>query len=596
MSARYSPIVSADELASPQAYRQLRRPEAAEEFRRDVEALVGQACRSEEDGVRLAAAFVALSRDLRGEGALSFAGLLPTSRFEAARTAYDAEMSAKGSRGTLHNYLNASHSPLLLDDPHFRETFAHPLLVALVAHALGGPVKIVDLRAKDTQPVDVVARDNTLHIDNNPFMDEFKVIVTWTLGTERGPAGQGLTYLPRTNRLFRQCFVDADGDASSDEDGCIFPTQTRVDEALAAQARFFDDRQPRIVHLEDLTAPCHTIFAASRVVHHRYRTSTGAPRSAIMASFHRVDDGTDQLGVPDLTGSDLDRFLLAGAAGPSFLDLLRGEVTRIVDALRQSLARPGLVVDTDRHLLAGEALRTWYDRQSAGVTLNRLREADLAGDAAEPAAERLVRRMRYDLQGPLNMPLYADMSEEVRKRARIVIREMAPEQILDCLTRLRGDWMRQGSPVPDPGSHDEAVAELCRCLGVLETAIPRAAPSGRVHPAWGPTDGRRVTDSLHRFVLDLERTARRVDDPDSLVTASGFGALSAALAADLLVLDDDTRQVTARLFARYAALVAPEFLNQRAEAGPAGRDADATRPTARRADATGPTGRDADAA
>ncbi|MFI7022550.1 hypothetical protein ACIBMZ_07505 [Micromonospora sp. NPDC049900] len=592
MSTRYAPLVSAAELARPQAYRQLRRPEVAEDFRRAVEALVGQACRGEADGVRLAEAFVAMSRDLAGEGALSFAGLLSAARFAAARTAYDAEMSTSGSRGTLHNYLNASHSRRLLDDPHFRETFAHPLLVALVAHALGGPVKIVDLRAKDTQPLDVVARDNTLHIDNNPFMDEFKVIVTWTLGTDRGPAGQGLTYLPRTNRLFRQCSVDAGGAASSDEDSCIFPSRARVDEALAAQARFFDDRQPRVVHLENLTAPCHTIFAASRVVHHRYRTSTGAPRSAIMASFHRVDDGTDQLGVPDLTGSDLDRFLLAGPAGSSFLEVLRGEVTRIVAALRLSLSRPGLVVDTDRRLLTGEALRTWYARQSAGVTLNRLREADLAGDGAVSADERLVRRMRYDLQGPLNMPLYADMSEEVRKRARIVIREMAPEQIHDCLTRLRADWVRQGAPAPED---DDAVTELCRCLGVLEAAMPQAAPSGRVHPAWGPTDGRRVADSLHRFVLDLERTARRVDDPDSLVTAAAFGALGAALAADLLVLDDGARQVTARLYARYAALVAPEFLRDADTAGPADRNADAARSADRDTDTAGPTDRDADA-
>ncbi|MEU5550806.1 hypothetical protein ABZ738_13650 [Micromonospora sp. NPDC047793] len=592
MNTRHAPLVSVDELARPQAYRQLRRPEAAEAFRRDVEALVGQACRGEEDGARLASAFVALGRDLAGEGALSFAGLLSTPRFAAARAAYDAEMGTRGSRGTLHNYLNASHSRRLLDDPHFRETFAHPLLVALVAHALGGPVGIVDLRAKDTLPLDVVARDNTLHIDNNPFMDEFKVIVTWTLGTERGPAGQGLTYLPRTNRLFRQCAVDADGDVSSDEDSCIFPSRARVDEALAAQARFFDDRQPRVVHLENLAAPCHTIFAASRVVHHRYRTSTGAPRSAIMASFHRVDDGTGRLGVPDLAGSDLDRFLLGGAAGPSFLDALGGEVARIVDALRLSLARPDLVVDTDRRLLTGAALRTWYDRQSAGVTLNRLREADLAGEDEGSADERLVRRMRYDLQGPLNMPLYADMREEVRKRARIVIREMAPEQILDCLTRLRTDWLRQGAPAPLPGSTDDTVAELCRCLGVLEAAMPRAARSGRVHPAWGPTDGRRVADSLHRFVLDLERTARRVDDPDSLVTAGAFGALAAALAGDLLVLDDDARQATARLFTLYAGLVAPEFADS---AGPPDQHVDAAGPADRDADAAGRADRHVDA-
>ncbi|TDC29568.1 hypothetical protein E1211_25775 [Micromonospora sp. 15K316] len=568
MSPRYAPLVPADELASPQSYRQLRRPRESADFRREVEGLVAAACREQEAGDRLAEAFVTMSANLAGEGALSFTGLLPAPRFGKAREAYDSVMRDKGSRGSLHSYLNAAQSSLLLDDPHFRETFAHPLLVALVAHALGGPVKIVDLRAKDTQPLDVVARDNTLHVDNNPFMDEFKVIVTWTSGTERGPSGQGLTYLPRTNRLFRQCHVGPHGDPWSDEDSCIFPSRSRVDEALAAQARFHDDRLPRVVHLKDLAAPCHTIFAASRLVHHRYRTSTGAPRSAIMASFHRTDDGSDQLGVGDLAANELDRWLLTGAAGPGFLAALRGEATRIVGALRLSVSRPGLVIDPDRHLLEGAGLDGWYARLSAGVSLNRLREAALAGsrDGDVPAAERLVARLQYDLQGPLNMPLYADLSEEERKRARIVIREMAPDRIRHFLTRLRADWVRQGAPGHVDRPFDRSVEELHGCLRVLDRSMARAQPSGHVDLVWGPADGQRVARSLHRFVVDLGRTAERTEDEDSLVTASAFGALAAALAADLLVLGTPGREVAARLFALYAGLVAPDALDRETDA------------------------------
>ncbi|MEV6365521.1 hypothetical protein AB0L86_01325 [Micromonospora musae] len=568
MSPRYASLVPAEELASPMAYRQLRRPRESADFRREVEELVRQACREQEAGDLLADAFVSMSANLAGEGALSFTGLAPAPRFVRARTAYDSVMRAEGSRGSLHSYLNAAQSSLLVGDPHFREAFAHPLLVALIAHILGGPVKIVDLRAKDTQPLDVVARDNTLHIDNNPFMDEFKVIVTWTSGTERGPSGQGLTYLPRTNRLFRQCQVGPRGEAWSDEDSCIFPTRTRVDEALAAQARFYDDRRPRVVHLKDLPFPCHTIFAASRLVHHRYRTSTGAPRSAIMASFHRTDDGADRLGVGDLTGTDLDRSLLSGVVGPGFLAALRSEATDIVDALRLSVSRPDLVVDPDRHLLEGDGLHGWYARLSEGVSLNRLREATLAGsrDGDTPAVERLVLRVQYDLQGPLSMPLYADLSEEDRKRARIVIREMAPERIHHFVTRLRADRIRRGAPAPVRLPFDRSVEELHHGLRTLDQAMASAEPSGYVDPIWGPTDGHRVVRSLHRFVVDLARTAERTEDEDSLVTASAFGALSAALATDLLVLGAPGRDIAARLFTLYLGLVASDVPERESDA------------------------------
>jgi hypothetical protein len=401
--------------------------------------------------------------------------------------------------------MTVGDSSALLDNPNVREAFAHPLFVALIAYALAGPVKIVDLRAKDTQPVDVVARDNTLHVDNSPFMDEFKVIVTWTLGTGQGPSGQGLTYLPRTNRLFRQCFVGADGNAWSDEDGCIFPTQSRVDEALTAQARFFDDRHPRIVHLKDMEAPCHTIFAASRLVHHRYRTSTGSPRSAIMASFHRADDGTGLLGVTDVGGTDFDRFLLAGGAEQAFLDVLRDEARRIVATLKTAVSRLGFVIDPDRHLLRGERLRAWYARQGAGVSLNKLRAATLAKSLNDgtPAVNRLVARMQYDLQGPLNMPLYADMSEEMRKRARIVIREMAPEHVFDIVTRQGADSILRTAPAPPHRPSSQLVEDLCYNLLALERLMSSAQMSGSAGPTWGLADGRGAALSSHRFIVDL---------------------------------------------------------------------------------------------
>ncbi|MFI6244012.1 hypothetical protein ACIBEF_29520 [Micromonospora sp. NPDC050795] len=569
MSPRYAPLVPADELASPASYRQLRREREATRFRREIEALVDRACRAEADGPLLRNTFTTLSGNLAAEGALSFAGLVPPERFDSARRVYDSAIDTRGSRGSLHNYLNVVDAGSLVEHPDFREAFSHPLLVALVAHALGGPVKIIDLRAKDTQPLDVVARDNTLHIDNSPFMDEFKVIVTWTTGTGRGPSGQGLTYLPRTNRLLRQCYVDDDGTVWSDEDSCIFPSQARVDEALAAQARFFDDGLPRVVHLEDIPVPCHTIFAASRLVHHRYRTSAGGPRSAIMAAFHRTDEGTGFLGANDLPGSALDRFLLATGDGRSFLDLLADEMPRVVAALAAAASRPGLVVDPDRHLLRDEGFRAWYERQSGGVSLDRLRRATLASalDDDTPIVQRLVLRMQYDLQGALNMPLYTDLREEVRKRARIVIREMTPEHIRDIVTRhdlgavLRAESAAARRPV------SELADELHGALVALRQLLPTAVASRPAGPVWGSTDGNAAALSLRRFIVDLCVAAADIADDASLATGCVFGALGSVLADDLFDLGAPGREITGELFGMYLRLAAPS-LGERCPAHP----------------------------
>ncbi|MCG5465150.1 hypothetical protein MED01_003423 [Micromonospora sp. MED01] len=558
MSPRYAPLVPADELASPASYRQLRREREATRFRREIEAIVDGACRAEAAAPLLRDTFASLSGNLAAEGALSFAGLVPPERFDPARRAYDSAIDTRGSRGSLHNYLNVADAGSLVEHPEFREAFAHPLLVALVAHALGGPVKIIDLRAKDTQPLDVVARDNTLHVDNSPFMDEFKVIVTWTMGTGRGPSGQGLTYLPRTNRLLRQCFVDDDGTAWSDEDSCIFPSQARVDEALAAQARFFDDGRPRVVHLQDIATPCHTIFAASRLVHHRYRTSAGGSRSAIMAAFHRTDEGTGFLGAGDLSGSALDRFLLATGDGRPFLELLADEMPRVVAALAAAASRPGFVVDPDRHLLRDEGFRAWYERQSAGVSLDRLRRATLATavDDDAPIAQRLVLRIQYDLQGALNMPLYTDLREEVRKRARIVIREMAPEHIRDIVTRYDLAAVLRAQSAPQRRPVSELAEELHGVLVALQRLLSTAVASRPAGPIWGSTDGNAAALSLRRFIVDLCVAAADVADDASLTTGCVFGALGSVLADDLFDLGAAGREITGELFGMYLRLAA----------------------------------------
>ncbi|UUU30013.1 hypothetical protein JIX56_08985 [Streptomyces sp. CA-210063] len=544
MALRHTPLVPSDRLASPSSYRQLARRTEDARFRATLDNLIGTQ------------ALGTLSRALAREGAVSTTGLLAASQFDDFRQTYDAEMRAGGSRGTLHSYLNIASSTPLLTNPGLWDTVAHPLFVVLIAYALGGPIKMIDMRAKDTYPVDVVARDNTLHLDNSPFIDEYKVVVTWKLGSAKGPSGQGLTYLPRTNRLFRQCFVEADGSVWSDEDACIFPSESRVDEVLTAQAGFIEGPDPLVVHLTDLDAPCHTIFAASRLVHHRYRTSTGAARSAVMASFHRTDDSEEQLGSKEPGHTPLKQFLVTGGSQERFLSAVHHEKPAIEAALDQLSARPDLLVDPRRHSLTGEAFTQWYSRQCAGVTLNNLRTRQMSQKTADRTSPvgRLVQRLQFDLQGPLNMPFFADMREARRKRARIWLREMSPEDIHEVIEAECMASPHIISPAGQEAIHGSTTALRSLLLDLGRLLAPSRAAEASAMP--GPADAWAVR-SLPSFIRDLTVTASWLGegDRDSLTTAMAFALLASALSSRRFSLGEEGHHITERLLQGYVALV-----------------------------------------
>jgi len=556
MSPPYAPLVEARELAAPSAYRQLTRRAKDHEFRRRLDRVISRVCEGDD---RLRNTFTHMINDLGAEGALTFAGLLNAPQFDRARAAYDSAMSLGGSRGSLHSYLNVWDCNSLISERAFRSMFAPPLLVTLVAHRLGAPARIVDLRAKDTQPVDVVARDNTLHIDNSPFIDELKVIVTWTMGTSQGPSGQGLAYLPRTNRLFRQCIVGPDGEVRSDEDSCIFPTRARVDEALAAQSRFYDS-EARVVHLEEIAAPCHTVFAASRVVHHRYRRSAGAPRSAVIASFHRFDEGTGHLPVRNVSGSTLEGIAFGTMEPDDFFDAVEAEAHQIREMLARVAEDPRLIVDADAHVLRGEHLSAWLGRQRAGVSLQNLRSLAIgeASDDGVPVEDLIRLRIRYDLQGPLNLPLYPDLGEEIRKRARIVIREMRSDDILAAISPYIEDLACLTSRT-DEVIFPADVDDIKQCLEALQQLIVCAPRMRQVNKIWGQMDADSVCRSLTRFIGDLCVAVQGVEEAESYSAAAVFSALGAVLTCGAFEVGEAGAALARRLVIAYFRAVLPSL-------------------------------------
>ncbi len=134
------------------------------------------------------------------EGAIVFANLIRKTHFTKLVEHYDRLMSEHGSAGLIHSYLNLRNYPDFLNNCLFNSAFFHPLVIAIIAYQIGAPIRIVDARAKDAEPLAVCAQDNMLHIDNTPFNDEYKVLLTWEKHKVSGSKGQNFVYLPGTHK------------------------------------------------------------------------------------------------------------------------------------------------------------------------------------------------------------------------------------------------------------------------------------------------------------------------------------------------------------------------------------------------------------
>lgn len=543
-------------LEAPESYLQVTRKNASGKYRSRLDEHVRRLCGQLGPSNELTAVWRSLRREVDDDGAVSMTRILPTETFAAAQRAYDAEMKVRGSRGSIHSYLNVARADALLQVPEVWQLFAHPLLLALVSSHLGAPVKLVDLRGKDTEPLNVVARDNTLHLDNTPFMDELKILVSWTRGTTTGPSGQGFTYLPRTHHLYRNAFRGPDGGMMSDEDGCIFATKHQVDLALESQAQMPGSVGPRVISLTDLTGPCHTVFPASRLIHHRYRTTEGSPRSALIASFHRIDDRSNYVR-PAFAQDAGYESLLAPASEHQFFEALESHGTLLVEGLDRLRRAPEALVDTASHELRGSALTDWYSRQCAGTNLGQLTAGALSNGGGALPTERAATRLRYDLQGPLNMPLFGNMREEDRKSARIAIREMSSEQIQRVADEHEHRIREFVSPLVAPlvpqarAQLDQHVAASLAALESIEVGscadvLINGSPVTQMHP------------SLVRFLEDLRISVSWLNDKPSLVTAAAFALVAVHLARSWIPDENGLAELGDRIFDLYWSSVSHE--------------------------------------
>ena len=430
-------LVSADRLNVPNDYKRIRQLETKMRYR---ESLINQLTSKWQDlygldrAKELVTQFEDLSVQLDDNGAVVFGDLIDRSRFAQMVKDLDSLMQIKGSKSLLHSFLNLRNHPEFLTNRNFNGAFIHPLLIALMSYRMGGPVRVVDVRSKDTGPLTAQAQDNMLHIDNTPFNDEYKILVNWRQGQAVGPSGQNFVFVPGTHKGFRQSFKGSNGHAWATENGSIFITDASVNQLLAFQQSTHGANS--VVEIQS-DKPTSTLFAAGSLVHHRYRTKNGDPRSAIIVAFQPAMDNPGEY-IHGLSGvqveTDLEKMLFGYQDENSknmFMKALLGSIDEITGKLNE-IANPNsptVTLKIEEKKMDSEQLAQWRAVATDAPTIEELKKRDQRfplGDISQPDLIQLLSNslMFYDKHGPLDLILYYDSHEESRKWARNRIREM----------------------------------------------------------------------------------------------------------------------------------------------------------------------------
>ncbi|MBS3903947.1 MAG: hypothetical protein KGZ39_01305 [Simkania sp.] len=426
----------------------------------------------------LKAEFLKCADKFNENGLGVFADLLSKEDFQKLIDSYGEILDTAGNKTWLHSFVDLRSHPNFLMNPEFNEAFLHPLNIALIAYKVGGPIRMTDARAKDVAPMAAVTLDNMLHIDNNPYVAEFKQTTFWKQGEPVGPNGQCFVCLPGTQGCPRASdgviidgkpvpFGELEDDARAalisksgsppifytTEAGSVFRTESELNKAIEAQNAIKGCETPVVVALRDpsvITATAET----GNLVHHRYRVEGEASkdsRSCLLIAFHAVDDDPGQLITPDrlaaakaqVGASDLATFLLGrhdrGEAGinETFVSALTVEAAKMGGTL-ETLKANEAATSGPRYLtpeakaLPPAEVAEWRESVLHGPgteAIKRNQRILTEGESLSHAefATKIKKLMAYDKTGVLELILYSDGREEKRKWARNQIRELRLE-------------------------------------------------------------------------------------------------------------------------------------------------------------------------
>jgi hypothetical protein len=419
------------------SHRKMPSPERKELFR--TELLRGLRVSWEDSNTERG--FLDLATALEQHGCVVFAGLIDSTQFARLVAHFTDLMLTAGRQAFLHSFVNLAEHERFITAPGYNNAFMHPLMIALISYLMGGPIRITDIRGKDTEPIAIKAQDNMLHIDNTPFRQEFKILVGWEKGTLKGPTGQNFTFLPGTHKGNRVVRSDKDGILWSTENDSIFITDDAVDDVLAFQ-KTVCGTEPTVAEVNYPDHPVSIVFEAGALVHHRFRIDSGSPRSCIITAFHLVEDNPGRLVITSNSPRKSTLVdLLVGCQGTSateFISLLSDEAKTIGKKVLELLdvSHMSKHLDIDSLKLKGPALSRWRENvinaptaSSIKHTRNVLLSMTRMYEFVPQVAARLTKVMAYDKHGMLDLILYEDGHEEVRKSARKRIWSMTPTMI-----------------------------------------------------------------------------------------------------------------------------------------------------------------------
>ncbi|KAK2051544.1 hypothetical protein LY76DRAFT_674549 [Colletotrichum caudatum] len=476
------------------------------------------------------ARFFRLVEVVQRDGCAVFAGLIDVAAFQRLIDDFTDIMSVSGTHAFLHSFSHLVTHPDFLKNSTYNDAIIHPLLIALLAYAMGGPVRMTDARGKDTQPISVNAQDNMLHVDNSPFLEEYKILLGWEKSQVKGPTGQNFTFLPGTQKGNRFVRVDEDSQPWSTENDSLFIT----DESIASVFEFqqaVTGREPTVVEVEYPDQPITVVFNAGSLVHHRYRNNNGNTRSCVITAFHLASDHPGALidvgaGQAPESISDILLGHQDGAQVQAFCSLIGHKASAIESMISNILdnSHHSVLVDTARLTLSGEQLNRWREIVVNAPLSTKLKFK--GGNYISYAdgfisrsllTKKLAGAMAYDKHGLLDLIIYKDGHEEVRKPARKSVWTMSKERIAQSLV----PWL----PVVE--AYKFTTADVLEPVVLQQKAykvaslLREAFPTIAVATVSGSKEGRQLA-SAQQLIVDLSESITRCEKVETYITTNLF--------------------------------------------------------------------------
>ncbi|KPM40570.1 hypothetical protein AK830_g5982 [Neonectria ditissima] len=476
------------------------------------------------------ARFLRLVELLQRDGCAIFAGLLDVASFRLLIDEFSDIMERSTSHAFLHSFAHLVEHPEFIRNPNFNDAMIHPLLIALLSYCLGGPARMTDARGKDTQPISVNAQDNMLHIDNTPFRDEYKILLCWEKGEVKGPSGQNFTFLPGTHKGNRPIRVDEHSQSWSTENDSVFITHDSMDGVFQFQ-KDVTGHGPTVVEVDYPQQPITVLFSAGSLVHHRYRNNNGTPRSCVITAFHLASDhpgtllqgetGKKPESLVDILlgyqdGVDIETFCSLVAAKASAIE---SKISEVLDQDHQST-----LVDASELVLSGENFDRWKGTTIDAPPTTQLK---LQGGNCIHFPDSLIRRdilvrkiaaaMAYDKHGLLDLIIYEDGHEEIRKPARKSIWTMSREKMEQVLSK----WLLALEAYQFTTADVQKPLYLQQKVNRVACCIRKNFPTIDFSVECNEREEQRVC-SAHQLIVDLGESITRCEKVETYITTNLF--------------------------------------------------------------------------